>query len=248
MRSRGSLVALTATGVLLGAPPAVADEQIVATTPNRYTNPDVTIDQGEPLTFRNADIARHDVTATDAGDVRNHLFASDTVGNGETSFVEGSQYLTTGTYRYYCTVHAEQMKGTITVTASGTPKPRPGAGGGGGGGGGDGGPAPSPDVTAPELTLSAGSAKASSLRRGRGLRVRLGANEAARLTLTVMLGSTRAARRHVDLGSAGTRKLAFALSPKARRKLRKGGRLQLTVRGTDGAGNTATASITAKLR
>jgi plastocyanin len=241
MRNKRSLVALTATGVLLGAPAAVADEQIVGTTPNRYANPDVTIDQGEPLTFRNADIARHDVTSTQPGTVRDHLFASDTIGNGETSFVEGSQYLTTGTYDYFCTIHPSFMKGTITVNASGTPKPRPGGGAGGGG-------APPPDMTAPALSVTAAKARASTLKRGGSLRLTVGADEASTVTVVVRLKSARGARRKVSLGSAGSRKLVMALSRKVRNRLKTGSRLAITVTGTDAAGNAGSAKTTVKLR
>jgi plastocyanin len=247
MRSRGSVVALTATAVLLGAPAALADEQIVAAPPSQYTNPNVTIDQGEPLTFRNTDLARHDVASTQPGAVRNRLFSSDTIGNGETSFVEGSQYLTTGTYGFFCTVHPDFMKGALTVTASGTPKPRPGSGGGGGGGGGGGTPPP-PDTTPPGLTVSGGKAKAASLKRGRPLRLGVGADEAATLMVVVRLRSTRAARETVELGSAGTRKLALTLSRKVRSRIRRGSRLTVTVAGRDAAGNAGSAKVTLKLR
>jgi plastocyanin len=229
--------------VLLGAPAALADEQIVAAPPSQYTNPNVTIDQGEPLTFRNTDLARHDVASTQPGTVRNRLFSSDTIGNGETSFVEGSQYLTTGTYGFFCTVHPDFMKGTLTVTASGTPKPRPGSGGGGGGGT----PAP-PDTTPPGLSVSGGKAKAASLKRGRPVRLVVGADEAATLTVVVRLRSTRAARETVELGSAGTRKLALTLSRKVRSRIRRGSRLTVTVAGRDAAGNAGGAKVTLKLR
>jgi plastocyanin len=231
--------------VLLGAPAALADEQIVAAPPSQYTNPNVTIDQGEPLTFRNTDLARHDVASTQPGAVRNRLFSSDTIGNGETSLVEGSQYLTTGTYSFFCTVHPDFMKGTLTVTASGTPKPRPGSGGGGGGGGGT---PPRPDTTPPGLSVSGGKAKAAPLKHGRPLRLAVGADEAVTLTVVVRLKSTRAARETVELGSAGTRKLALTLSRKVRSRIARGSRLTVTVAGRDAAGNAGSAKVTLKLR
>jgi plastocyanin len=237
MRRRGKLAAATAAGVLLIAPAAIADEEIVGATPNRYTNPNVTIDQGEPLTFRNTDFAMHDVTSDAQGDVKGRLFASDTIGSGSTSFVEGSQYLTAGTYTFFCTIHPEQMKGTLTVTSAGTPKPRPGTG------------APPPaDTTGPALSLSPRGAKAKSLKKGRALTVDIGTDEPASLTLTVKLGSLRAARVKESFTSAGSRRLSVTLNKKARKKLRRGSRLTLTLDGTDSAGNPAGTSTTLKLR
>src|SRR5215208_3028462 len=99
MRFRGKVATTTAAAMLLAAPAAIADEEIVGATPNRYSNPQVEIDQGERLTFRNTDFANHDVTSQAQG-----LFASETIGQGSTSFVEGSQYLTTGSYNFYCSI------------------------------------------------------------------------------------------------------------------------------------------------
>src|SRR5829696_5302604 len=113
MRFRGKVATTTAAAMLLAAPAAIADEEIVGSTPNRYSNPQVTIDQGERLTFRNTDIANHDITSEQTGDVNGRLFATPLVGRGESSFVEGSQYLTTGSYNFFCSIHGE-MKGTIT--------------------------------------------------------------------------------------------------------------------------------------
>ena len=62
---------------LAAAPAAGADERVVAAPlSSGYVNPDVTIDQGEKLTFFNPDVAAHDVTSKEPG-----LFASETVGS-----------------------------------------------------------------------------------------------------------------------------------------------------------------------
>jgi plastocyanin len=233
MRSRGTVAALTVAGLLLAAPVALADEQIVGATPNRYENSNVTIDQGERLTFRNTDFAMHDVTSETSG-----LFASETIGQGATSFVEGSQYLTTGSYNFFCSIHA-QMRGTITVTSAGTPAQRPGTGGA---------PPPGPDTTAPVLSLKPRSAKARTLARGGELKVDIGTDEGSKLTLTVKLGSLRAARVTESFTTAGTKRVAFKLSKKARKKLRRGSKLKLSLTGTDTAGNSATKTGSLKLR
>lgn len=247
MSRRGSLLALVVAGAVLGGPPAaLADEEIVAATPNRYTNPDVTIDQGEPLTLRNTDFAMHDVASTQPGDVKGRLFASDVIGGGETSFVEGSQYLTTGTYDFFCTVHPNSMTGTITVTAAGTPKPRPGAGPAPGPGPA---PAPEPDTEAPEPTIRVAAARARTLRRGGALRVTVGSNEASKLRVTVTLPrGVPAGGARAELDTAGTRRLDVKVKRRLRRKLRPGTRLVVGVEARDAAGNVAGAIRRLKLR
>ena len=185
------LAAVTVGSMLVLAPVAAADEEIVAATPNQYTNPNVTIDQGERLTFRNTDFARHDVTSVASGSVGGHLFASDTIGQNATSFVEGSQYLTTGSYDFYCSIHA-QMKGTVTVTAAGSaPAPAPTPPGGGA--------TPPPDTTPPALTLRPRSARAKTIKRGNPIKVDISTDEASTLTLDrqARLPARRSRRRDV---------------------------------------------------
>ena len=96
---KGTLFAVVASSATLLLPAvALADKEIVASTGNTFNASSYTMDQGEKLTFRNADpLVRHDAVSVAPGSVNGHLFASDTIGQG-TSFVEGSQYLTTGEY------------------------------------------------------------------------------------------------------------------------------------------------------
>jgi plastocyanin len=79
-------VALALAGALSAAP-AYADETITAgPVPNSFGNPEVTVDQGELVTFRNSDPtgAFHDVTATGKDADGKPLFASDTIEGGKT--------------------------------------------------------------------------------------------------------------------------------------------------------------------
>jgi len=215
---------------------AWADQEITAGTPNRYTTPSVTMDQGEPLTFRNNDIANHDVTHR-AADSK-PLFRSEIIGQGETSFVEGSQYLTTGTYEFFCSVHPE-MRGTLTVTANGTPQQRPGAGGGG---------TATKDTQEPAVALELGEYAARKVRRTRRVRFLVGADEGAVLTVTVWVGRRRAARRQLEIETQGTRRIGMRLSKKAARRVRKGRRLVVLVRAEDAAGNVGTDKRSVKFR
>src|SRR5687768_900532 len=123
-----NLVLGVLAAVLAAPATALADETIVATTGTRYAATEYTIDQGEKLDFRNDDLSgpSHDVQSTANGNVNGRLFASEIIGQGKTSFVEGSQYLTTGSYEFICSLH-NSMKGTLIVNSAGAPKPRPGS-------------------------------------------------------------------------------------------------------------------------
>src|SRR4051794_1728752 len=101
MRRRGLLlVAALGIAMLAAAPGALADKQVQGQPIDRYGG-DVTMDQGEALSFMNADIDNHDVTADTAGSDGKPLFASPTVGFGQTVSVAGAEYLTSGAYRFH---------------------------------------------------------------------------------------------------------------------------------------------------
>ena len=57
---------------------------------NRYSNPEIEIDQGEKVIFRNNDVATHDVTAEQKGPDGKPLFASELIDRGEEAEVEGA--------------------------------------------------------------------------------------------------------------------------------------------------------------
>jgi plastocyanin len=222
---------------------ALADETIVAGPGSRYAAGEYTIDQGEPLTFRNDDVSgpSHDVVSTANGDVqKRYLFASETIAPGKSSFVEGSQYLTTGSYDFFCSIHPS-MKGKLVVNSGGTPKPRPGST-----------PAqpgeapPAADQTPPEPSLSFGALRAATIKRRRSLTLRVGADEAVSMKVTVKVGKVTVARRSLRLGVRGTRTLKLAVGRSARRAIRRGRRLRIVVDVVDTAGNpgTATDSVT----
>jgi plastocyanin len=68
----------------------------------------------------------HNVTARQTGPDGKALFRSATITGGSTP-VSGTQYLSTGAYEFFCTVHPTTMNGVLNVTANGTPQPRPSA-------------------------------------------------------------------------------------------------------------------------
>src|SRR5688572_1620804 len=128
MRGKGKLGACALVFAVLAPAAALADERIEAAPQNRYTTPNIEIDQGERVIFRNGDVASHDVTADQKGPDGKPIFASALINRNEEAEVKGADSLTTGSYGYFCSVHP-QMKGTINVNGNGTPKPREGAGG-----------------------------------------------------------------------------------------------------------------------
>src|SRR3954471_22279126 len=163
---RRTRVALTLAVVALVVPAlAWADKRIEAGPPNRFTTTDVTMDQGEKLTFHNGDTVTHDVTATQNGPDGKPLFKTAATDGGKTSTVDGAQYLTAGHYDFICSIHPN-MKGSIHVTTNGTPAQRPG-------GGSSGSPSASSDKDAPSVTLLLASRHVRVVRRARALTVRV---------------------------------------------------------------------------
>jgi plastocyanin len=241
MGRRTKRAALVAAGVGMAWPAvAWADKQITAEPSNRYSNPEVTMDQGEKLTFGNNDIAAHDVTASGKGPDGKPLFSTPVVNRGESAFVEGSQYLTTGHYAYYCSLHTN-MKGTVHVTANGTPQPRPGAAPPGPAG------AAASDAQAPALGVAILSRGVRAVRRGRALRVRVTLDEAGHVTLRAVarpkIGGrlVTVATGTAHLTGAGERRVRMRLTRAGRRALARKRRLAVvvTARATDNAGNKA---------
>lgn len=228
-------LAVLLVSLLLPTALASADQQITASFNKKYDNPNVTMAQGERLTFRNNDFVRHDVTSEVAGQ-----FSSALIDTNETAAVEGSQYLTTGTYRYVCSIHAE-MTGVLTVSSEGTPVPRPGSGG----------PAPAPaptDTTPPTLALRAPATKASAVRKSGKLKVLVSSDEAASMKLRASSGSALAGLLSAELVAAAGQPFTVRISSGVRRKLSRGSKLRLTVTARDAAGNPGSATLTVKLR
>jgi plastocyanin len=236
-------VATILAGGLLALPAAAAaDERITASPRDRYTPAEVTIDQGERVTFANQDIASHNVVAKQEGPGGKPLFGSAVAETGQEVEVEGTVHLVTGSYAFFCSLHP-YMTGTLKVSSAGTPVPRPG-----------GAPQPPPDGTAPRLTLAVPRTRLRSLAAGRPLTVRVRTDEAAALVVRATL---RAGRRRLALRTARTRAAApgvrtvrLSASRATRRALRRARRAALDVRatGTDSAGNAGPARLARTLR
>lgn len=236
---RGAVVSAAVAG-LLWPVVAWADKTIEAGPPNRFTTPAITIDQGEPLTFRNGDTVSHDVTASATGSDGKPLFATPIVPAGRSAFVEGSQYLTEGTYPFVCTLH-NGMKGTLNVTGAGTPQTRPGEQ-----------PAAeqpaSADKVKPRLRMRIAS-RSTAVARVRGaLVVRVDLSEPSRLVLKAVArpkagGPLVVIARRVLRRAEGVRRVRLKLTRAGVDALSRDRRLAVIVNGTatDAAGNVAMA-------
>jgi plastocyanin len=237
-------------GLMLAAPAsALADKQIDATPPNRFSASEYTVDQGEKLVFHNGDTVAHDVTATSQRDGK-PLFKSDTTDAGKTTVVDGSQYLTEGHYDFICSIHPN-MKASLHVTGTGTPATRPGAAGPAGSTQTD-----SADKTAPSLGVKLLSQRLKAVRRGHVLRVRVTVGEEAHVVLKAVarpkaggpLVTVAKAETHAN---KGTRRVSVPLTGAGRRAL-SGKRSTLavivTVKAIDLAGNKTTEQYGRTLR
>jgi plastocyanin len=119
-------VAVAVVGVMGYAAYALAADTITATD-DFYSAPTYTMNQGERPTFANGGVNQHNVTAQQNGPDKRVLFSTPTLNGGQTASVDGTQYLTAGTYTFFCTIHPTTMQATLVVTSSGTPQARPSA-------------------------------------------------------------------------------------------------------------------------
>jgi plastocyanin len=125
------LVSAIAAAALAGVmtSPAAAADTIVATDTggvNAFSQASYSMQQGELVPFQNAGPNdRHDVFSRLNGPDGDRLFQSDTINPLQTTPVQGTQYLTTGSYVFICNVHPLEMQANLVVGAGGTPIPRP---------------------------------------------------------------------------------------------------------------------------
>ena len=221
-------LAVAAIVSLLGAATAWADETITTRPVNSFASAVTTIDQGEKVTLRNMDLAGHDVVSNKAGDDGKPLFRSEIVNPGASGPVAGTEYLVTGTYPFFCSIHPG-MEATLEVTSAGTPVARPQ-------------PGVSVQVVSKDLQRVVKKGKLK-------LSVR-----SAKATLT--LGArAKAGKSSIALGSkklkwdGGKGRVALRLSDAARKALRKRKKATLIATATadHGGGHTERATARRKL-
>ncbi len=130
LKRLGLVAGLIVGGVLFAGGIAFAASQtVVGEADDTFSggsggaNPTYTTDQGEVVPFQvNGDT--HNVTAHQNGPDGKALFRTPTISGGTTG-VQGTQYLTAGSYTFFCTIHPTTMEATLVVTANGTAQARP---------------------------------------------------------------------------------------------------------------------------
>lgn len=108
----------------IAATSAFGVAQMIVASDDFFAAAAYTMDQGDRPTLQNAGVNQHNVTARANGPDGDFLFISPTIGNGSTT-VEGTQYLTAGTYAFFCTTHPLSMSGDLQVSGLGAPVARP---------------------------------------------------------------------------------------------------------------------------
>ena len=237
--------AVVAWGLPATAPPAHADEQVFATPPNRYASDDRRDRPGRGGHVHQRGHGRARRGRAPKGADGKPLFASPLVAAGRSAPVDGTQYLTTGDYAFFCTLHP-QMGGTLRVGSAGKPVPRPGTGTSPGTGpGGSGG-----DTKAPSVRLALRDKRLSQVARRGALRVSVTVDEAATVRLVLRAGGTTLGGATAKPAKAGTHRVSLKLTKAGARRVRQARRLRLSLSATarDGAGNAATQRKTRTLR
>lgn len=118
------LVALVAAGFAFAAA-----DNIVAIAPNKFSVATYNMAQGEQPVFQNQEAGvTHNVTASANGPDGKALFRTADIPGGGAAKVDGTQYLTAGSYVFICTIHPSTMIATLAVSGNGTPQARPALG------------------------------------------------------------------------------------------------------------------------
>ena len=98
--------------------------QTIIAADDFYSTASYTADQGDVVPFQNTGTSSHDATARGNGPDGGPLFSMPSIGTGSAT-VKGTQYLTAGTYAFYCTVHPLSMSGNLIISGNGTPVAAP---------------------------------------------------------------------------------------------------------------------------
>ena len=220
-RRRWLIFGLGAALALFGGGVALASDTIVALPTNMYDRNNGTYDtnQGEVVPFTAT--GTHNVTATQTGPDGKPLFRSLTISGGSTP-VSGTQYLTAGSYTFFCTIHPETMQATLHVSGNGTPVPRPQG-----------------SVKLNTKTIS------KALKRGLQVAINMSAKTDG-VNLTAKLGKTVVARANALALAAGQQFAMMKLNKAGRNKLRGKSKATLKLNADIPFGPPATAK--AKLK
>lgn len=180
-----------------------------------------TMDQGDRPPLQNAGTNQHNATAKTNGPDGNFLFSSPTIGTGSTT-VEGTQYLTAGTYAFLCTVHPLPMQANLQVSGLGAP------------------------VARPQIDVILGAGKLDKIAKKGKLQVTVKAlTKSDDVELEVKLGKTViGTQKAFDLAAGQSRKLTLKLNKAGKSKLSDRNSAKLKVTGEVPFGSPDTAKRT----
>lgn len=217
---------ITAAAMLFGAASSAqaADDIVSAVDCCTFAGGPFSQAAGEKPLFVNpqgSGFVPHNVTANSKGPDGNPLFESDTISEGETSPVEGAQYLSAGTYPFVCTIHPPGMRGELIV-AGGTALPRP------------------------KIAFSIPSQKLKQVRKTGKVKVKVKALTAASsIKLDVLKGKLKAGSTTIkSLAKGASRTIAVKLTKKGKKAIRKGKKVPLSGKATVAFGKSASARRT----
>lgn len=114
-------VAVGALAVSFAGPAQAKDAVMpaqISSVAYEFAPMDITIVQGQELTYTNIDIAPHNVMAKGTFRDGRPLFGSDTITAGKWVPVKGVSTLASGVYDFTCTLHP-RMLGSLTVNEPG---------------------------------------------------------------------------------------------------------------------------------
>ncbi len=119
------LTSLIASAALVAVPATAhaATSTIGTGVGNVFSADDYSIDQGDSVTFSNTDDRPHNVMSFSLFD-GGFLFKSETVRPGASGPVDGVEYLTSGTYAFFCSLHPG-MEADLIVDSGGGAWSRP---------------------------------------------------------------------------------------------------------------------------
>ena len=191
--------------------------QTITATDNVFSAASYTMDQGDRPPFTNAGLNSHNATASGNGPDGKPLFSSPTIGTGSTS-LNGTQYLTAGSYGFICTIHPTTMIATLVVSGNGTP------------------------VARPSLSLTVQSKKLDKVASKGKLQVAVNAStKVDGASLEAKLGNASLAKVTNLSLAAGSQSVTLKLNKAAKSKLAKKSKATVSVEGTVPFGATASA-------
>jgi plastocyanin len=175
---------------------------------------------GETAIFDNSGTTSyHDVTSTRKGPDGKPLFAVALTPGGKSAPIRGTEYLTPGTYPFYCTLHGAAMSGELTVDGSGTV------------------------VRRPQIKVSFVKQKLKQIRKS-GVKVKVKAVTASKgVSVTASKGKLKlGSRTGLSLKAGQTKTVTLRLTKAGRKALKKTRVARIKLKATVPFGKSASAS------